>query len=144
MIMPRVGADVSEAREFKPLDPEWYQVEIAKVPEAGKAKSTGNPVISVEFDVIGGPTQKDESEPEGRKLFKTIPLTGEGTGILLNFLDAFGIDYEKEGNQVVFDTDDCLQARAEVKVRIREYEGEKQSDLRRFRVLGSAREQDEE
>lgn len=141
--MPKVDADVSEAREFKPLDPDWYEVEISKVPEAGKAQSSGNPVVSVEMDVIGGPDQKDGSHPEGRKLFKTIPLTGEGTGILINFLEGFEIEFEKVGNKVSFDTDDCLQARAEVKVRQRMYEGEKQPDIRRFRPIGSA-EPDEE
>jgi len=134
--MPKVGADVSEARDFGPLDPDWYEVEIAKVPEVAKAQSSGNPVILVEMDVIGGPGQKDGSQPEGRKLFKNIPLSGAGTGILINFLEGFEIPFEKEGNQINFDTDDCLQARAEVKVRQRIYEGEKQPDIRRFRPIG--------
>ena len=142
--MPKVDADVSEARDFNPLDPEWYEVEIAKVPELDKAKTSGNPVIKVEMDVIGGPEQKDGSQPEGRKLFKTIPMTGEGAGILVNFLEAFEVEYEKKGNKVLFDTDDCLQARAQVKVRHRTYEGEKQPDVRRFRRLGSAASSDEE
>ena len=135
--MPRVEADVSNARDFNPLDPDWYGVEVSKVPEVHKAKSSGNPVVSVEMDVIDGPEQKDGSQPEGRKLFKTLPITGEGTGILVNFLEAFEIDYDKKGNNVVFDTDDFLQARAEVKVRTRMYEGEKQPDIRRFRKVGA-------
>lgn len=142
--MPKVGADVSEARDFNPLDPEWYEVEIAKVPEIGKAQSSGNPVLRVELDVIGGPEQKDGSQPEGRKLFKTIPMSGEGAGILVNFLEAFEIEYDKKGNNVTFDTDDCLQARAQVKVRHRMYEGEKQPDVRRFRRLGAGTASDEE
>jgi len=141
--MPKVDADVSEARDFNPLDPGWYEVEITKVPEAGTSEK-GNPVIRVELDVIGGDEQNDGSQPEGRKLFKTIPTTGEGAGILKNFLKAFEIDYDQTGNRISFDTDDCLQARAEVKVRHRTYEGEKQPDVRRFRALGSAADSDED
>jgi hypothetical protein len=143
-MMPKVDADVSEAREFSPLDPDWYELEISKAPEPGAAKSSGNPVVSVEFDVIGGPEQKDGSQPEGRKLFKTIPLSGEGTGILINFLESFDIPFEKEGNRVLFDTDDCIQARGEAKVRQRTYEGEVQPDVRRFRSMGAAVASDEE
>ena len=141
--MPKVGADVSEARDFSPLDVGFYQVEISKVPEVVKAKSSGNPVLSVELDVIGGADQEDGSPCEGRKLFKSIPLSGEGTGILMNFLDSFGVEYEKQGSQISFDSDDLLQARAEVKVRHRMYEGEKQPDIRRFRALGAGGEDEE-
>ena len=140
----RVKADVSEAQEFAPLVNGTYSVEGMKaIP--GKAQETGNPVLKLEMQILDGPDLDEKgTSPAGRPLFKTIPMSGKGAGILLNALDSFEVPYDKQGDSIEFDPEDFIGQEAEVRVRQREYQGEIQPDVKRFRKTGSSKEEPEE
>ena len=67
---------LSEAKFQQPLDNGIYTLEIGDDTKVSVKEATGNISLQIQSEVIAGPTQKDDSEPEGRKVYDFFQVTG--------------------------------------------------------------------
>jgi len=119
------------------LDKGAYRVAISKM-EPKETKS-GGMMIAVELDVGDGPEQVNGSSCLGRKLFYNLILpsrTHKDGGIaaggrVRQFCKAFGIPYDPRG----FDDEDAIGKEAIAILGYREYDGEEQHEIKRFKEI---------
>jgi len=139
--MPKISADVSEARSISPLKPGEYVVECGDaVPTTA---STGNPVLKLEpLTILSGPDQGEDEDgkalpsAKGRSLPpKYLPLAGKGAGILVSALEAFDIAFTKRGDKVSFDYDEFKGKTVMAHIGQRQYQGDTYPEIKRFKKV---------
>lgn len=106
-----MNLDFSNVPSREPLEEGIYTLTIAKVEET-TAKSSGNPMLAVEYDVMGC---------EGRKLFDNFVLTDKALWKLKELLDALGMDTSV---MVELDPNELVGLQVQAKVVQEEYNGE--------------------
>jgi len=133
---------VPEAENYVPqgvLNPGWYNVQClnAKIENRGSDEDPRYK-LEMEFIVLGGTEQKDGSAPEERKLFAFLALDHFEThkdqgqfaiGQLVGACESMNVKM-KNGE---FDPDDFIDKTCDVKVTNREWEGEVQANIQRFK-----------
>jgi hypothetical protein len=141
--MPKFNVQgLAEVKQEQPLDNGRYQVECVQTGIVDR--EGGNQSLRLNFLVKAGPTQKDGSSPEDRRLSDFIPLTGyadmkDGGEFVMRKLkaacDSFGIDVDEDG----FDYEQFVGARADVITRLRENpDGVLESQINRYLPSASA------
>jgi hypothetical protein len=117
--------------EINTLIPEdEYPIEVVDFTQK-TAKSSGNPMIKWTFQIVGGPHN-------GRQLFTNTVMTQRALPILARLLSALGVydpeDPEKQSLSLVHG--EIVGLRCIGVVKHREYEGEKQAELKSFKKGG--------
>lgn len=106
-----MNLDFSNVPSREPLEEGLYTLTIAKAEE--KTSSTGNPMLSVEFDVVG---------VEGnRKLWDNYVLTDKALWKLKELFDALGLD---TSTIVTIDPNELIGLQVQAKVIQEEYNGD--------------------
>lgn len=107
-----MNLDFSNVPSREPLEEGIYTLSIAKVEEK-TAKSSGNPMLSIEYDVVG--------VDGNRKLFDNYVLTDAAMWKLKELLDALGID---TSTLVSLDPQELIGLQVQAKIVQDEYNGE--------------------
>lgn len=118
--MARLNLDFSNVESRTPLPEGVYDLEVSKV-EMTTAKSSGNPMMKVEFRVLTDGFEK-------RKLFSNYVLTADAMWKVQELMLSLGMDAD---SIVDIDTDELIGLTCKGKVAQREYEGEIYSELKK-------------
>lgn len=118
--MAMMNIDFSSVPSREPLPEGVYELRIAKVEER-KAKSTGDPMLNIEFDVLSeGYTN--------RKLWANYMLTENCYWKLKELFESLGLDTSAA---VSMDTSELVGLQCSAKVAQREYNGEIQNEIKK-------------
>lgn len=118
--MASLNLDFSSVTSRDPLPEGVYDVTISKV-EQVVSKSSGNPMLKVEFDV-------QDPEYIGRKLWANYVLTEAAMWKVKELFDSLGLD---TSSMVDMDTDELIGLSCKAKVAQREYEGNVQNEIKK-------------
>lgn len=118
--MASLNLDFSSVTSRDPLPEGVYDVTISKV-EQTISKSSGNPMLKVEFDV-------QDPEYTGRKLWSNYVLTEAAMWKVKELFDSLGLD---TSSMVDMDTDELIGLSCKAKVAQREYEGNIQNEIKK-------------
>lgn len=117
--MPLINPDTSAVTEQGAIDPGTYKAKITAV-ELKTAKSSGNPMLEVSFDVQVG----EATRP--RRAY--LPITGQGAFGFDQLLRATGFveyaDKLKAGEKAPFDTDQLIGQELNVRAEHDTYNGQ--------------------
>lgn len=106
-----LNLDFSSVPSREPLEEGVYQLQIAKVEE--KSSSTGNPMLSIEYDVVG--------VDGNRKLWDNYVLIDKCLWKVKELFDALGID---TAEIVEIDVSELVGMEVQAKIIQEEYNGE--------------------
>lgn len=118
--MASLNLDFSSVPSRDPLPEGVYDVTVAKV-EQTVSKSSGNPMMKVEFDV-------QDPDYTGRKLWANYVLTEAAMWKVKELFSALGIDTSAI---VEMDTDELIGLTCKAKVAQREYDGNVQNEIKK-------------
>lgn len=118
--MASLNLDFSSVTSRDPMPEGVYDVTISKV-EQVVSKSSGNPMLKVEFDV-------QDPEYTGRKLWANYVLTEAAMWKVKELFDSLGLD---TSSMVDMDTDELIGLSCKAKVAQREYEGNVQNEIKK-------------
>jgi hypothetical protein len=110
--MPRVDLDLTDVKEFAPIEDGPYPASVAEVSEVKTGPKSK--YLTVTFEITDG-------EFVGRKLFRNYPISGAGAGFFTGMIQkATGVELTP-GEMASYDTDDLLGARCTIVVKNEEY-----------------------
>lgn len=118
--MASLNLDFSSVTSRGPLPEGIYDVTVAKV-EQTVSKSSGNPMLKVEFDV-------QDPEYTGRKMWSNYVLTEQAMWKVKELFDSLGLDTSA---LVEMDTDELIGLSCKAKVAQREYDGNIQNEIKK-------------
>lgn len=128
----RVDFSGTEVKDFEPIPPNWYVAKVTdgELREAGEnSKNPGSQYINWEFTI-------QEGEYTGRKQWSNTTLLPEYLSGLKELLAATGkFDVNGELN---FNIEDVIGSDVRIKVRIKQYKGEDQNEVKAYRSLEEA------
>lgn len=135
----KVNFSETETNNFEAIPRGTYPVKITdgEVKESGpNAKNPGSEYIKFEFTVQEGPY-------EGRKLWANASLLPHALFTLKGILAASGkyTDEELEATELDFEIEDLIGAAMLVTVAVRDYNGEEQNDIKRYKKIDGANSQ---
>lgn len=118
--MANLNIDFSSIPSRDPLPEGVYDVTISKV-EQVVSKTSGNPMLKVEFDV-------QDPDYTGSKLWSNYVLTEAAMWKVKELFDSLGLD---TSSLVDIDTDELIGLSCKAKVAQREYEGNIQNEIKK-------------
>ena len=118
--MAGLNIDFSSVTSREPLPEGVYDVSVAKV-EQTVSKSSGNPMLKVEFNVL-------DDGYQGRKLWANYVLTQAAMWKVKELFDALGLD---TSSIVDMDTEELVGLACKVKVAQREYDGDITNEIKK-------------
>lgn len=118
--MAMMNLDFSSVPSREPLPEGLYDVRIAKVEET-KSKTSGNPMLKVEFDVL-------TEGYTGRKIWSNYMLTENSYWKIQELFGSLGLD---TSGVVEIDTNDLVGLTCTAKVVQREYQGDIQNEIKK-------------
>lgn len=129
------GINEAEIKEFTPLDPGMYQVQISRAETMQNDK--GNTQLKVVFRVVNGPAQQrimsksQTNSPVGEELWDFFALTEKAIFRVKQLFVATGI-LSKDGTlpSQMFDLDQLLNKTANVELYKEEYQGKQQTRVK--------------
>lgn len=124
-----INLDFSSVPSREPLEEGVYLVQIAEAVE--KTSSTGNPMISVTYDVLS--TQDGDTVDGGRKLWDNYSLQAQALFKLKELCGALGIDTTAV---VDLELSDLVGQQVLVKVIQETYNGELQNRVKKIFAVG--------
>ena len=113
--MARLNLDFSNVQSRDPLPEGTYPASVAKV-EQVLSKSSGNPMLKVEFNY------------SGRKVWGNYVLTEAAMWKVQELFSALGLDTDAI---LDIDTDDMVGMTCNLKIAQREYEGNIQNEIKK-------------
>lgn len=124
-----LNLDFSSVPSREPLEEGMYLLQIAEAQE--KISSTGNPMISVTYDVIS--THEGEEVPGGRKIWDNYSLQAQALFKLKELLSALGID---TAAVVEMEVSDLVGQQVMAKVIQEPYNGELRNRIKKIVPAG--------
>lgn len=114
-----------EDKNFDPIPNGAYEAVVHDIEETEvkNGKNAGAPMWAVQFAINGG-------EYDNRRVFRNYTLVDSSLWAVKQFLVAVGVDPEALGGEVEIDLNDLIGLPCRVVVRQREYEGQKQNDVK--------------
>lgn len=122
----RISVNLDDVQTTLAWEPGWYMARIIDV-EVRQARDGESEYLNIAFECI----ETDEDKYPGYKVYTNCSLKPQALFRVKQLLQAAGIDWSSEG----FNTEDMLGAELEIQVDNREYNGELQNDVRKFRAL---------
>lgn len=118
--MARLNLDFSNVQSREAMPEGVYDASVAKV-EQVLSKSSGNPMLKVEFDI--------QTEGfTGRKIWGNYVLTEAAMWKVQELFSALGLDTDAI---LEIDTDDLIGLNCQLKIGQREYEGNIQNEIKK-------------
>ena len=118
--MAKLNLDFSNVQSRDPLPEGVYPASIAKVEQA-LSKSSGNPMLKVEFNI-------EADGYQGRKVWSNYVLTEAAMWKVQELFSALGLDTDAI---LEIDTDELVGMTCNLKIAQREYEGNIQNEIKK-------------
>jgi len=122
--MAEISVDMSQAVEFKTPNDGAYECVIEVKPEQFESEDKSTPCLKWEMKIAD---VEDQEEFAGQNIWRNTPIIGKGSGFTKEMLNAFQIPFteEGEGDEAIlrFDDDDCIDKRALVSGKQKEWNG---------------------
>lgn len=118
--MAMMNLDFSSVPSREPIPEGVYEVQIAKVEET-KSKTSGNPMLKVEFTVLEDPYN-------GRKVWANYGMTAEAMWKIQELFKSIGMPTD---GTVEIDSSELIGLTCRAKIAQREYQGDIQNEIKK-------------